>query len=90
MFSSRDKYDAGCGCTVCKPILTGNWRNRGYKLRHGAHGGNGKEIRRTFRACFPGPKEGEVFAIINGAALEFIPYEEMEKKGYEEYMVLCE
>ena len=38
-----------------------------------------------------GPKEkGGLRYCINGASLEFIPFEEMDERGYGEYKVFCE
>lgn len=94
LFASQDKFDAGCGWpSFSKPILSdiivetedlshGMTRTEVRSRNSGAHLGH------VFR---DGPKEsGGLRYCINGASLEFIPYEEMEARGYAEYMPLCE
>lgn len=94
LFASQDKFDAGCGWpSFSKPILSdiiaeiedlshGMTRTEVRSKNSGAHLGH------VFN---DGPKEsGGLRYCINGASLEFIPYEEMEERGYAEYMPLCE
>jgi len=90
LFSSSDKYDAGCGWpSFTKPITTsaidyeedtshGMVRTEVLSKTGGAHLGH----------VFPdGPKtKGGLRYCINGASLRFIPYEDMEKEGYGDYM----
>lgn len=89
LFSSSDKYDAGCGWpSFTKPITSqaveftddtshGMDRTEVSAQTGGAHLGHvfddGPQDKTGLRYC------------INGAALRFIPYEEMEKSGYGDY-----
>ncbi len=90
LFSSSDKYDAGCGWpSFTKPITTfavdyskdtsaGMIRTEVLSQTGGAHLGH------VFN---DGPKQkGGLRYCINGASLRFIPYADMEKEGYGEYM----
>ncbi|MDY5731012.1 MAG: peptide-methionine (R)-S-oxide reductase MsrB [Eubacteriales bacterium] len=94
LFASKDKFDSGCGWpSFSKPILNDKI-NENIDESHGM-------IRTEVRAknsdihlghVFPdGPKDkGGIRYCINGASLEFVPYEEMDAKGYSEYKILCE
>lgn len=91
LFSSSDKYDAGCGWpSFTKPITTDATsynRDLSYGMdrievtsrQSGSHLGHvfddGLSDKGGLRYC------------INGASLEFIPYDEMDKRGYSEYKV---
>lgn len=91
LFSSSDKYDAGCGWpSFTKPITT-DAASYHRDLSHGM-----ERIEVTSRQS--GSHLGHVFDdgpidkgglryCINGASLEFIPYDEMDKRGYSEYKV---
>ena len=88
LFSSRDKFDSGCGWpSFSKPldarVLT--------EHRDTSHGMTRTEIRSRagdshLGHVFPdGPRDrGGLRYCINSAALRFIPLEEMEKEGYGE------
>lgn len=90
LFSSKAKYDAGCGWpSFTRPIAeeyieekidTSNYMVRTeVRSRYGdSHLGH----------VFPdGPKEeGGLRYCINGAALRFVPREKMEAEGYGEYL----
>ncbi|WP_035618156.1 peptide-methionine (R)-S-oxide reductase MsrB [Lacticigenium naphthae] len=92
LFSSKDKYDAGCGWpSFTKPIEKqgieekvdkkfGMRRIEVRSLESNSHLGH----------VFPdGPKEaGGLRYCINSAALRFIPVEDLEKEGYSEYKKL--
>lgn len=89
LFSSSDKYDAGCGWpSFTKPITSqavefsddtryGMVRTEVTSKTGGAHLGHvfddGPQNKTGLRYC------------INGAALRFIPYEEMDAQGYGAY-----
>ncbi len=92
LFSSLDKYDAGCGWpSFVKPIsklkevadFTFNMHRIEVRSQVGdSHLGHvfndGPQTRGGLRYC------------INGAALEFIPKAELEAKGYGQYIKLFE
>lgn len=92
LFSSKDKYDAGCGWpSFTKPIgpLTevadhslGMRRIEVRSVSADSHLGH----------VFPdGPQAaGGLRYCINGAALRFVPLEDMEKEGYAAWMSLFE
>lgn len=94
LFASQDKFDAGCGWpSFSKPILSDALT----ELADHSHGMVRVEVRSKDSGAHlghvftDGPKEmGGLRYCINGASLEFIPYEEMKERGYEEYMPLCE
>ena len=90
LFSSTDQYDAGCGWpSFTKPISPvkaiddlshGMIRTEVRSLRADSHLGH---------VFDDGPieKGGQRYCI-NGAALKFIPFEELDKQGYGQYKVL--
>lgn len=92
LFSSTDKYDAGCGWpSFTKAIDEGEIKEE-VDLSHGM-------VRKEVRSksadshlghVFPdGPKDkGGLRFCINGASLRFIPKEKMEEEGYSEYLKL--
>ncbi len=90
LFSSADKYDAGCGWpSFTKPITT----QALLYLEDGSYGMERTEVvSKTGGAHLghvfdDGPKDsGGLRYCINGASLKFVPYEEMEKEGYGEYI----
>ncbi len=94
LFASKDKFDAGCGWpSFSKPILS----DKINYLEDDSYGMNRVEVRSNGgdnhlgHVFDDGPKEkGGLRYCINGAALVFIPYEEMKEKGYENYMIFCE
>lgn len=92
LFSSRDKYDAGCGWpSFTKPIddveiIEKLDTSRG-RIR--------TEVRSEYADSHlghvfnDGPKDrGGLRYCINGAALRFIKKEDLEKEGYGKYLVL--
>jgi len=92
LFSSKDKFDAGCGWpSFTKPVE----QNLIEEKKDHSH----FMIRTEVRSKNPNTHLGHVFDdgpngqpryCINSAALKFIPKEEMEKAGYKEYLKLFE
>ncbi|GEL67833.1 peptide-methionine (R)-S-oxide reductase MsrB [Marinilactibacillus psychrotolerans] len=90
LFSSNDKYDAGCGWpSFSKPI-----QKRGIKeLRDTSHGMERVEVRSNEANSHlghlfnDGPQEkGGMRYCINSAAMKFIPKSKLKETGYEEYI----
>ena len=90
LFSSKDKYDAGCGWpSFTKTIEEENIVEKLDK----SHGMTRTEVRSKhgdshLGHVFPdGPKDkGGLRYCINSAALRFIKKEDMEKEGYGDYL----
>ncbi|TJX15401.1 peptide-methionine (R)-S-oxide reductase MsrB [Tissierella creatinini] len=94
LFSSKDKFDAGCGWpSFTKPLEDENVLEK----RDLSHGMIRTEVRSKHADShlghvFPdGPKDkGGLRYCINGASLRFIKKEDMEKEGYGEYLKIFE
>lgn len=92
LFSSLDKYDAGCGWpSFTKPID----KEVVHFLRDASHGMIREEVRSNAgdahlgHVFTDGPRDrGGLRYCINGASLKFIPLEEMEGAGYGDLMAL--
>ncbi len=90
LFSSSDKYDAGCGWpSFTKPITTQALQY----LSDLSHGMNRTEVvsktggSHLGHVFEDGPQDkGGLRYCINGASLKFIPYEKMEQEGYGDYL----
>ena len=92
LFASSDKFDSGCGWpSFSRPIVStyldenvdrsfGMLRTEVRSNSSDSHLGH----------VFPdGPRDkGGLRYCINGAALLFIPYEEMDEKGYSDYKII--
>lgn len=92
LFSSLDKFNSGCGWPAfSKPIenrMVTNHNDSSYGMRRvevksreaGSHLGH---------VFSDGPQEaGGLRYCINSAALKFIPYDQMEKEGYAQWLTL--
>ncbi|EOL45145.1 peptide-methionine (R)-S-oxide reductase MsrB [Enterococcus caccae] len=94
LFSSKDKYDAGCGWpSFTKPIEKQDIvENSDFSLGMRRVEVRSKEADSHLGHVFTdGPQEmGGLRYCINAAALRFIPVAELEKEGYGEYKSLFE
>lgn len=93
LFSSKDKYDAGCGWpSFTKPIDAGELTER----LDTSHGMIRTEVRSKASDAhlghvFPdGPGPAHLRYCMNSAAMFFIPKEKLEEEGYGEYLALFE
>lgn len=90
LFSSQDKYDAGCGWpSFTKPIakLT---EKRDHRLLMERTEVRSKEADSHLGHVFTdGPQDrGGLRYCINGAALRFVPQSQLEAQGYGQYLAL--
>ena len=92
LFTSRDKFDSGCGWpSFSKPVSEGFVN----EVRDSSHGMIRTEVRSShgdshLGHVFPdGPQDrGGLRYCINSASLRFIPLDEMEAEGYGDYIPL--
>ncbi|SFB83064.1 peptide-methionine (R)-S-oxide reductase [Alkalibacterium subtropicum] len=90
LFSSKDKYDAGCGWpSFTKPIEKRTVKEK----RDRTFGMERTEVRsreadsHLGHVFTDGPKDkGGLRYCINSAAMRFIPKSELKEKGYEAYL----
>lgn len=92
LFSSQDKYDAGCGWPSFTKVIEGNDL---VEKKDTSHFMIRTEVRskeadsHLGHVFTDGPKDrGGLRYCINGAALRFIPKERMEEEGYGDYLYL--
>lgn len=94
LFSSRDKFDSGCGWPSFSKPLEGENVNEKADYSH-------RMVRTEVRSKNADSHLGHVFDdgprelggsryCINSAALRFIPVEKLKEEGYEEYIKLFE
>ena len=94
LFSSRDKYNAGCGWpSFTKPIDgTELTEKDDFKLMRKRIEVRSKEADSHLGHVFPdGPREATGLRYcINGASLRFIPKDKLKEEGYGEYLKIFE
>lgn len=90
LFSSKDKFNAGCGWpSFTKPIEGTELSEKDdFKLMRKRIEVRSKEADSHLGHVFPdGPREATGLRYcINGAALRFIPKDKLEEEGYGEYL----
>lgn len=94
LFSSRDKYDAGCGWpSFTQPLPSIKLTERtdykiGYPRTEVRSGGADSHLGHVFP---DGPRErGGLRYCINSASLRFVPLSQLEAEGYGEYRQFVE
>lgn len=92
LFSSRDQYDAGCGWPSFTRPIAELTEKRDFKLLMPRTEVRSKDADSHLGHVFPdGPKDaGGLRYCINGAALDFVPKDQMEERGYGALLKLFE
>jgi len=90
LFSSRDKFNAHCGWpSFTKPINTDKITKKvDYSLTRSRIEVRSKEADSHLGHVFDDGPDGNLRYCINSASLEFIKKEDLEKRGFEEYLKL--
>ena len=94
LFSSKDKFDSGCGWPAFARPINGESVKENVDTSYGM-------VRREVRSSRADSHLGHVFPdgprtlgglryCINSASLRFIPYEKLEEEGYGEYKTIFE
>ena len=92
LFSSTDKYDAGCGWpSFSKPIAQLTEKVDTKLARERTEVRSSEADSHLGHVFEDGPEEmGGLRYCINSAAMRFVAYEDLEKEGYGDYMSLFE
>ena len=92
LFSSTDKYDAGCGwASFSKPIAKLTEKVDTKSARERTEVRSSEADSHLGHVFEDGPEEmGGLRYCINSAAMRFVAYEDLEKEGYGDYMSLFE